>query len=137
MRTAAIAFLALLLPLQARAQSVELTLNCNYESAFDVMKRQTRKTSGDFSAIVRMQEGATPSATIEATTTGCFDYVGSFNELGVSGDCERAISLGDSVKKFKVTLSIDRISGTFQHNVLFGDSYTWYYGRCTPAKKLF
>jgi hypothetical protein len=49
--------------------------------------------SGAFSAIVRMNQ-AGAFATIEATTPGCFDYVGSFADLEVAGDCERYSSGG-------------------------------------------
>jgi hypothetical protein len=35
MKATTITFLALLLPLQAQAQTVEVTLNCQYETAWD------------------------------------------------------------------------------------------------------
>jgi hypothetical protein len=74
---AAIAFLALLLPVQALAQTTELTLNCQYESSYDAMKAGSESPiSGGFSAIVRMNQ-ADAIARIEATTFGCFDYAGS------------------------------------------------------------
>jgi hypothetical protein len=66
MRTAAIALFALSLPVDARAQVDQLTLNCNYDSAAEPLKAGTEApTSGGFSAIVRMLPGQI--ATIEAT----------------------------------------------------------------------
>jgi hypothetical protein len=144
MKTAAITFLTLLLPLPALAERVELTLNCQYESQLDVIKNQQGSASGSFSAIVRMQtlKDGTPYAMIEATTSPCFNYVGSYTELEVSGDCERTITSGGSVEKNRSFLKIDRISGAFRYDQLFGSSkaslsYVWYYGHCTPGKKLF
>jgi hypothetical protein len=132
MRTAAITLLASLLPAQAWAQVAELTLNCQYESSFDTKKPESEiPTTGGFSAIVRMQ--ANQVATIEATTIGCFDYVGGFSELEVAGDCER--TAGQT--KFKATLRIDRVSGAFEHDLLMGNSYTIFNGHCAPGKKLF
>jgi hypothetical protein len=132
MKTAAIALLALLLPAQARAQVVELTLNCRYESAYEPLKAQSEApVSGSFSAIVRMQTNQV--ATMDATTSGCFDYVGTFNELEVAGECERDVAS----TKVKATLRINRISGAFEEDLTIGKSYTIFEGHCTPAKKLF
>ena len=130
---AAISFLALLAPAQAWAQYIELTLNCQYESSYEPLKGGIETpTSGAFSAIVHMNQNITV-ATIEATTPGCFDYVGSFTDLEVAVDCERTIA----GVKGKATLRINRINGTFEHGSLIGKSYIIYSGRCTVAKKLF
>ena len=132
MKAAAISFLALLLPAQAWAQTTELTLNCQYESTIEPLKAGSESPmSGGFSAIVRMTQAG--AATIEATTFGCFDYVGSFTNLEVAGDCERTIA-GDKIKE---TLRIDRISGAFEQTSVLGKSFIISNGRCTPAKKLF
>jgi hypothetical protein len=88
--------------------------------------------SGDFSAIVRMHTSQ-GRAEIQATTTGYFDYVGSFTELQVSGDCERSLSS----TKVTATLTINRINGAFEHGLSIGKSYTIFSGHCTPGKKLF
>jgi hypothetical protein len=80
MKTAALAFLALVLPAQAWAQIAELTLNCQYESSYDPMKAGSETpVTGSFTAIVRMNE-VPGVAKIEATTFGCFVYVGGFDE---------------------------------------------------------
>ena len=124
----AISLLALLLPAQAWAQT--LTLNCQYESSYDAKANSETPISGGFSAIVRMAETI---ATIEATTFGCFDYVGSFTEQEVAVGCER-VAAG---VKIKATLTINRINGDFSHTTLIGQSYRMNSGRCTVAKKLF
>jgi hypothetical protein len=133
MKTTAIAFLASVLPAQAWAQTTELTLSCQYESSYQPLKGGSESPpSGAFSAIVHMNQ-AGAFATIEATTPGCFDYVGSFTNLEVAADCERTVA----GVKVKATLTIDRIDGIFQQDLLIGSSLTIYSGRCTLAKKLF
>jgi hypothetical protein len=131
MRTVGIVLLAVLVPLQGWAQTVDLTLNCQYESVFDPTTTLRSPSSGSFSAIVRMRTDGT--ATIEATTGGCFDYVGSFTELQVSGDCKNTIG----GTKWAAVLTIDRISGEFSHAVFSGKSSKLYDGHCTPGKKMF
>jgi hypothetical protein len=133
MKAAVISFLTLLLPAQAWAQTTELTLNCQYESTYEPLKGDGSESpmSGGFSAIVRMTQAG--AATIEATTFGCFDYVGSFTNLEVAGDCERTIN----GFKTKITLRINRISGAFAQDSVLGKSFIISNGRCTPAKKLF
>ena len=94
--------------------------------------------SGAFSAIVHMKEPETEGgARIEATTSGCFNYVGAFNEQEVIVRCERVIG----GTKFTDDLSINRINGEFSHVSVVnqgspGASSMLYTGRCTPAKKL-
>jgi hypothetical protein len=136
--TALTTLLLLFLSLQAQAQVVELTLNCEYESTYDSKTSLEEKTTGGFSAIVRMQtirDGAN-NATIRATTPFCFDFDGSFNELQVYGDCERNLSPSE---QFKATLRINRISGEFENTLVQGKNsgLRIYIGHCTPAKKLF
>jgi hypothetical protein len=100
-----VAFLAL--PASAWAQV--LTLHCRYESAYDGTKTGSKTPkSGGFSAIVHMNE-LPAMARIETTTSGCFDYVGGFDEQEVTGDCEGSLA-GTKVKS---TLTIDRINGEF------------------------
>jgi hypothetical protein len=137
MRTvAAVVSLFLLVPLQAKAQSVELTLNCEYESSYDLKTNLTERTSGGFSAIVQMQtlKDGTTNATIQATTIYCFNFLGSFGDLEVAGDCER--TLGDS-KRVKASLRINRINGEFDNTTIVGNYWKQLTGHCTPAKKLF
>jgi hypothetical protein len=79
-----VAFLAL--PASAWAQV--LTLNCRYQSVYDGIKAGSKTSkSGGFSAIVHMNE-LPGVARVEITTSGCFDYVGGFDEQEVTGDCE-------------------------------------------------
>jgi hypothetical protein len=120
-------------PISARGQSAELTLNCRYETAYDIMKNRNEEMSGGFSAIVRMSSANNPVATIEATTFLCGSYEGTFSDLEVSGKCERTLA-GD---KMSATLTVDRISGAFEHDVFQTKSAVIYSGLCTPAKKLF
>jgi hypothetical protein len=72
-------------------------------------------------------------ARIETTTSGCFDYVGGFDEQEVTGDCEGSLA-GTKVKS---SLTINRINGEFLLTTLIGQSYTIYQGHCSVAKKLF
>ena len=102
---AAVTSLFLLVPLQAKAQNAELTLNCRNERAFDAKKDLSEPLSGSFSAIVQMQtlKDGTPAAVIQATTIYCSNFEGTFDDLEVSGDCERTLS--DSTKvNAKLTL---------------------------------
>jgi hypothetical protein len=137
MKSAVVTILSLLLSsLQAKAQPAELTLNCAYESSYDIKSSLTEKTSGSFSATVRMQtlKGGTQTATIHATTVGCFDFDGSFDELEVYGDCERTVGSSE----FKANMRINRISGEFSNMQTFGKSSALIFsGHCTPRKKLF
>jgi hypothetical protein len=81
-----------LLALPASAGAQVLTLNCQYESSSDPKTNIERPMSGAFSAIVHMKEPETEGgARIEATTSGCFNYVGAFNEQEVIVRCERVI----------------------------------------------
>jgi len=138
MKSAAVTILSLLLSsLQAEAQLVELTLNCTYETAYDFKTSREETTTGDFSAIVRMQtlKDGTNNATIHATTQACFDFDGFFDELQVYGDCERTLAPGD---KYKANLRINRINGAFSNTVFFSEkSALTFSGHCTPGKKLF
>jgi hypothetical protein len=116
------------------AQNVKLTLNCQYESVAENDGKglgPRKQASGSFSAIVLMM--GSDAAFIDATTAGCFDYVGSFTDLQVTGDCERTTD-GFKVKS---TLIFDRYSGEFDHTVLMGKSLLVYGGHLGPAKKLF
>jgi hypothetical protein len=131
MKAAAITFLVFALPASAGAQA--LTLNCQVESSYEPMKAGSETpATGSFSAIVRINE-VPGVARIEATTFGCFVYVGGFDEQEVAGDCER-VAAGT---KIKATLTINRINGEFSHTTLIGQSYTIYNGHCAVAKKLF
>lgn len=148
MKATAVGLLALLFPLQAGAQSVELTLNCDYETASDMNAHDADgkpvfpaavKSSGSFSAIVRL---ADDTATIEATTSGCYHFVGSFSELSVGGECENTVNSGSMT--IHDWLDIDRVSGAFELKTLMSTrpnkppvSFVWYYGHCKPGKKIF
>jgi hypothetical protein len=130
-------FLIMLLPAQALAWDVELRLNCEYERFLTDREgeHESGPVSGSFSAIVHMKQDKTGTfALIEATTIGCFDYVGSFTDLVVTGDCERTVAgLGTD----KATLTFNRLSGAFDHSIVIGKSFNLYSGHCVPAKKLF
>ena len=122
-----------LLPLQAQAQEIQLTLNCQIERAHDFKTRQS-PSSGSFAAIVHMSNSQ--DATIKVTTGSCFNYVGSFSEQEVIGECKRTV--GDS--KYWAYLTINRINGEFEHVFTSsGGSAEIEYseGHCTPGKKLF
>jgi len=122
------------LPLQAQAQEIQLTLNCQIERAHDFKTRQAGPSSGSFSAIVHMSNSQ--DATIEVTTGFCFNYVGSLSEQEVIGECKRTV--GDS--KYWAYLTINRINGEFEHVFTSsGGSAEIEYseGHCTPGKKLF
>ena len=123
-----------LLPLQAQAQEIQLTLNCQIERAHDFKTRQKGPSSGSFSAIVHMSNSQ--DATIEVTTGFCFNYVGSLSEQEVIGECKRTV--GDS--KYWAYLTINRLNGEFEHVFTSsGGSAEIEYseGHCTPGKKLF
>jgi hypothetical protein len=133
-----------LLPLQTQAQEIQLTLNCEIESAFDVKTHRADASSGGFSAIVRMSSNSQDgTVTIEATTVGCNDYAGSFDELRVSGECNRTVG----TSKTHTFLRIDCISGAFEYTFLlkqpqlFGQesrqTAVQYSGHCTPGKRPF
>jgi hypothetical protein len=126
MKATAITLLALLLPLQAQAQPVELTLNCQYEEAFDVVNNQyLGRWSDSFSAIVRMQTDGT--ATIDVSTGECKHFKGRFNELKVGVGC-----LNLDINSL---LDIDRIDGAF--SLTTGHPILSYEGHCKPSSKLF
>ena len=121
-----------LLPLQAQAQ--EIQLNCQIERAHDFKTRQGGPSSGSFPAIVHMSNSQ--DATIEVTTGFCFNYVGSFSEQEVIGECKRTV--GDS--KYWAYQTINRTNGEFEH--VFRSSggsaeIEYLEGHCTPGKKLF
>jgi hypothetical protein len=131
MKTLLVLLIALL-PLQAQAQEIQLTLNCEIERAHDFKTRQAGPSSGSFSAIVHMSNSQ--DATIEVTF--CFNYVGSLREQEVIGECKRTV--GDS--KYWAYLTINRINGEFEH--VFTSSggsaeIEYLEGHCTPGKKLF
>lgn len=73
-------------------------------------------------------------AYIEATTPFCFDYMGSFTDQEVTGNCERTFEDGTGTKQ---TLNFNRFSGAFDHSIVMGKSFHLYSGHCVPAKKLF
>jgi hypothetical protein len=132
-RAVVITLIFLLLPLQAQAQVSELTLSCEYKSVSDLMKLSgEQEMSGSFSAVVRMTPPA--FAKIEATTEGCGIYNGWFDDLEVSGDCERTIGHIE----IKTSLRINRINGAFEETFLSGNKLYLQRGRCVVvSKKLF
>jgi hypothetical protein len=140
---AAVAFLFLLMPLQAKAQSVELTLVCQYETSLDVRKSLAQEISGSLSAIVHLQSlsDGRQAATIQATTVYCFNFEGSFNDLVVNAECKRIL---DNSTKVEASLQINRISGEFDQTLKLENSSRLEFnssslisGHCKPAKKLF
>lgn len=134
---AIIAFVVLMLPVRGSAQVMELTLNCKYERGRDVATNGEFVLPADFSATVRMltDKADLHSALIEATTDWCSDYVGSFTDLEVAGDCER---FAEAAKlKIKASLRFNRVSGGFEHDLLIGTTYAIFHGRCAVGKKLF
>jgi len=124
-----------LLPLKTQAQQTQLTLSCQIERAMDVKADRKAEPSESFSAIVHMTQDSI--ATIEATTEYCFDYVGSFSEQQVYGQCEHTVE----GRKYSARLMINRINGTFEYDFTsigpggIVDFEQW--GHCTPGKKLF
>ena len=122
-----------LLLLQGQAQQVQLTLNCQIESAVDFKTGHEGQSSGSFSAIVRMS--SSQDATIEATTDFCSNYLGSFTEQEVNGDCERIVGN----LRYWALLTINRINGGYFVSSSTTDVITdvKYSGHCTPSKKLF
>lgn len=128
-RTLIAAVIWLAVPSCAGAQ----TLTLKYETSFEASKPENETPmSGGFSAIVHMNE-VPGVARIEATTLGCFVFVGGFDELEVTGDCERVAA----VVNIKATLTINRINGEFRRTTVTGQSVTFYTGHCSVAKKLF
>ena len=140
MKATAITLLSLLLPLQAQAQPVELTLNCQYE--WEVVNDQRIKSSSSFSAVVRMQTNG--NAMIETNDLVCEHFVGSFNEIRVSVECERNIGIFPPTILHR-RLEIDRIDGAFRLELeVHADteprkelSFHEYYGHCKSGSKLF
>ena len=122
-----------LLPLETQAQQIQLTLNCQIESAVDFKTGHEGQSSGSFSAIVRMSNSQ--DATIEATTDFCSNYVGSFTEREVNGDCERIVGN----LRYWALLTINRINGGYFVSSSTTDVITdvEYSGQCTPGRKLF
>ena len=120
-----------LLPLQARAQEIQLTLNCQSENVYDGETKQEGPSSESFSAIVRMS--GSEDATIEATTGFCPNYAGSFSELEVVATCYRAAVVGDSA--YFAFLVINRVSGAFDLTNAGGPArIAWRYtGHCMPG----
>jgi hypothetical protein len=131
--------LTALLPLQqTQADQIQLTLNCQVETVMDSKTGQESKLSDSFSAIVSMSNPHEGTATIEATTFGCLNYEGSFEELQVFGECERTV---EGIN-YHAWLRINRVTGAFEHTLLSTrgpnvSSNRDYWGHCTPAKKLF
>jgi len=121
-----------LLPLKIQAQ--EIQLNCQVERSVE-LKSGKEIAPESFSAIVRMTQDGT--ATIDATTGFCFNYVGSFSEQEVDGSCERTVSIAGKNEKFTARLTINRFNGAFDHSLMTGLSIYSSSGRCTPGKKLF
>ena len=140
MKAAPITLLALLLPLQAQARDVELTLNCQYE--WEVVDDQRTKMSSSLSAVVRMQTNG--DAMIETNDLVCEHFVGSFNEVRVSVECELPIGAFPPTILHR-RLEIDRIDGAFRLELeVHVDteprkdlSFHVYYGHCKPSSKLF
>jgi hypothetical protein len=132
MKSLPVLLMALLL-LQGQAQQVQLTLNCQIESAVDFKTGHEGQSSGSFSAIVRMS--SSQDATIEATTDFCSNYLGSFTEQEVNGDCERIVGN----LRYWALLTINRINGGYFVSSSTTDVITdvKYLGHCTPGKKLF
>src|SRR5215831_12814452 len=130
----ALLVLIALLPLQARAQEIQLTLSCLSENVYDGQTKQEGPSSESFSAIVRMS--GSEDASIEATTGFCPNYEGSFSELEVVATCYRTADVGDS--KYFAFLAISRVSGAFDLTNAGGPEHTarQYTGHCTPGKKL-
>ena len=149
MKVALAAVIVFLVPGVVMGQPSELRLNCIVQevSLFNVNKNTTEKISeGDgssFSAVVRMgaMNNGTGSASIEVHSLApCQIYEGSFDNLKVSGSCEKMAGY-----RLKGILNIDRTNGTFHHtiqtqkieepnlvlpNLIFS-------GQCKPAEKLF
>ena len=123
-----------LLPLQARGQEIQLTLNCQSENVYDGQTKQEGPSSESFSAIVRMS--GSEDASIEATTGFCSNYEGSFSELEVVATCYRTADVGDS--NHFAFLVINRVSGAFDLTNAGGPAHTAqrYTGHCTPGKML-
>ena len=119
-----------LLPLQARAEEIQLTLNCQSENVYDGQTKKEGPSSESFSAIVRMS--GSEDASIEATTGFCPNYEGSFSELEVVATCYRTADVGDSKFAF---LTINRVSGAFDLTNAGGPARTArrYTGHCTPG----
>jgi hypothetical protein len=80
------------------------------------------------------------NAEITATTIGCFEYGGTFDELQVNGECNRTMG----TTKFHAFLKVDRNTGAFKHIFALSDvgaagntaeSVTEYSGHCVLGKK--
>ena|SRR6516165_9089743 len=119
-----------LLPLQAQAEEIQLTLSCRSENVYDGQTKKEGPSSESFSAIVRMS--GSEDASIEATTGFCPNYEGSFSELEVVATCYRTADVGDSKFAF---LTINRVSGAFDLTNAGGPAHTAqrYTGHCTPG----
>jgi len=124
---AAVPLLAGLLPFQAWAQQpVELTLNCQYERLYDLTAGTAERMTGNFSAIVRIDDSSS-TATIEATTPACRNYLDdAVTKLQVMGLCKN--------EGHRYMLTIDRIGGAFSYIGLLGGSDVIHQGHCTPRK---
>lgn len=138
MKATAITLLALLLPLDAQAQAVKLTLNCQSETASDRLHGGGESSSSNsFSASVYMR---TDGSAVIVTTSSCPSFLGSFDELQVQGECEITIT----TVTIHSWLEIDRISGAFELGVLMStdphkppSSFVAYDGHCKLGNKLF
>ena len=126
----ALPVLIALLPLQAQAEEIQLTLSCRSENVYDGQTKKEGPSSESFSAIVRMS--GSEDASIEATTGFCSNYEGSFSELEVVATCYRTADVGDSKFAF---LTINRVSGAFDLTNAGGPARTArrYTGHCTPG----
>jgi hypothetical protein len=129
MKAIAITLLALLLPLHTQAQPVELTLICQGEAAFNLVKNRNLPLpwSGSFTAIVRMQTDGRATVDVNGDAGDCKRFVGPFNELKVLVGCIKP--------DIPSTLDIDRIDGAF--SLVLPGGVVEYDGHCKPAKKLF
>jgi hypothetical protein len=149
MKATAITLLALLLPLQAQAQPVELTLICQGERTFNLVNNPNLPLpwSGSFTAIVRMHTvgdddgacrsvGACGVAMVDVNLgdrgpDDCEHFGGTFSELDVRVMCINT--------KTPNLLSIDRIDGAFKLVIRNRgiEPVVEYDGHCKPSKKLF
>jgi hypothetical protein len=138
MKVALAAVIVFLAPGAVMGRPSELRLNCITQSLFDVNKNTTEKISESFSAVVRMgamNNGSGPAAIEVSNIPPCQIYVGSFNDLEVSGSCEKtAVAVGLRLKGF---LKIDRTNGAFQQTMQIEKVTLILSGQCKPAGKLF
>ena len=134
MKVALAAVIVFLAPGAVMGRPSELRLNCITQSLFDVNKNTTEKISESFPAVVRMgamNNGSGPAAIEVSNIPPCQIYVGSFNDLEVSGSCEKT-AVGLRLKGF---LKIDRTNGAFQQTMQIEKVTLIFSGQCKPAEK--